>query len=525
MMGGAVGVESEPGKGSTFWFTARLGRSPRRRRALLAGPELRGRRVLVIDDNTGARDLLSSQLRRFGFDVQDLASGLAAVDEVVDAAGAARPYEIVFLDWRMPGCDGVETARRIRALGLKPAPHLIMVTAFDREHLLRHIPDLGVDEALVKPVTASTLLDTATRVLAGVGERNWIPADTTAPTGHPGLGGTRVLLVEDHELNREVATELLAAVGVEVEPAANGRIAIEKLATGHFDAVLMDMQMPVMDGLAATREIRADPRHARLPIIAMTANAMASDREQCLAAGMNDHVPKPIEPEELWQKLAAALGRQSRAISPPPAASAESQPLTGPVAGLDIEQGLRRVGGSHALYLTVLRKFAAGHRGAAVQVSDALAAGDRRTAERLAHSLKGVAATLGAEAVKADAAAIESALHGDAAQETVDHLVAHLAASLGGLITRLERRLPAEPGVAPTPNYDHAEFAAVRAALEQLLVESRFEAGGLLERHRALLHAGLGEHYAALAAAVQAFDYEAATRALQDAATGVPPPP
>ncbi len=525
MMGGRVGVESELGAGSTFWFTARLGRSLRRKRELVPQPDLRGRRVLVVDDNASARTVLRAQLERMSFATTEVESGLAAVEEVTRAALAGAPYEIVFLDWNMPQLDGVETARRLRGANGGESLRIVMVTAFDRDHLLQQLLDVGVEEALVKPVTASTLFDTALRVLGG----------GTAPTAHAGpaaseerfaaLRGRHVLLVEDNELHREVATELLRSVGIVVDQAEDGSVALQRIQDATYDAVLMDMQMPVMDGLTAARQIRCDPRHASLPILAMTANAMQGDREQCLAAGMNDHIPKPIVPTELWTKLLDAIGqspsedRRVRASRRMPVTTPPGL-LGGPLDGLDIEQGLRRVGGSSAVYLSVLRKFVASHRGAAVQIADAIGNGDLKAAERLAHSLKGVAATLGADALKDDAAVIENALRGGVAAATeLEPAITRLAATLGGLVLRLERRLPAESreSPAPPPPVDRRELEAVCAALARLLAEGHFEAGALLERHRPLLQAGLGEHFAPLVFAMQAFDYDLANHLLWEA--------
>jgi two-component system sensor histidine kinase/response regulator len=534
IMGGEVGVESELGAGSTFWFTVRLGRSPRRKRELVPRPDLRGRRVLVVDDNASARTVLSAQLGRMSFTTTEVASGHAAITEVSRAAAAGVPYEIVFLDGQMPDLGGVETARLLRSASGGTSLRIIMVTAFDRENLLRQLADVGIEDALVKPVSASTLFDTAIRVLGGEREPVHEAPSVAGLERFSALRGRSVLLVEDNDLNREVATELLTAVGLEVDQAKDGSVALQRVASRVYDAVLMDMQMPVMDGLTAAREIRRDPRNATLPILAMTANAMQGDREQCLAAGMNDHIPKPIDPADLWSKLCNAIAPSARTGSQPTAPRRSSAPvppelgpLGGSVDGLEIEQGLRRVGGSTAVYLSVLRKFVAGHRGAAAQIAEALANGDLESAERLAHSLKGVAATLGADALKVDAAVIEGALRDGAQGADVDPDLTRLASTLGSLVSQLERRLPAESGAtsAPPATVDRRELDAVCSALAQLLADGRFEAGALLERHRALLEAGLGNRFAPLASAMQSFDYELASRRLHDAGIVAPGAP
>ncbi len=316
LMGGEVGVESQVGKGSTFWFTARLRKSAAVARKRVLAPELRGRRVLVVDDNEAARRLLDDLLSGMHLTVDQVASGAEAVDEVGRAAKTGHPYEIVFLDWRMPGMDGIQTAHAIRALGLERPPHLIMVTAYAREEVMQEAEQAGLEEFLLKPVTASTLFDSVGRVLGGAGESHPPqPSGQTSGAQLSQLRGARVLLVEDNELNQEVALGLLAEGGLLVDVADNGQKAVEMVQQRPYELVLMDMQMPVMDGVTATREIRKLKRYQSLPIVAMTANAMQQDRDRCVEAGMNDHLAKPVEPEELYRLLFKYLGGRAQAVS------------------------------------------------------------------------------------------------------------------------------------------------------------------------------------------------------------------
>ena len=304
LMGGAVGVASEPGKGSTFWFTARLGTGGAPARASVLRSDLQGRRVLIIDDNPPARAVISNLLVAMGFVVDEAAAGEEGIAMVRQADEAGRPYEIAFVDWQMPILDGIETCKRIIKMpDLSTAPHFVLVTAYGRDEVMKQAEQSGIETVLIKPVTSSTLFDTSVAVLQP-SERPLDIAPSAAVVDVARTQGALVLLVEDNEINQEVAFGQLEDAKVQVDLAENGEIAVRMVQAKKYDLVLMDMQMPVMDGLEATRTIRLDPRFEDLPIIAMTANAMAADRDRCLEAGMNDHIAKPIEPEELFRVLA-----------------------------------------------------------------------------------------------------------------------------------------------------------------------------------------------------------------------------
>jgi two-component system sensor histidine kinase/response regulator len=266
--------------------------------------DLQGRRVLIIDDNPPARAVISNLLVAMGFVVDEAAAGEEGIAMVRQADEAGRPYEIAFVDWQMPILDGIETCKRIIKMpDLSTAPHFVLVTAYGRDEVMKQAEQSGIETVLIKPVTSSTLFDTSVAVLQP-SERPLDIAPSAAVVDVARTQGALVLLVEDNEINQEVAFGQLEDAKVQVDLAENGEIAVRMVQAKKYDLVLMDMQMPVMDGLEATRTIRLDPRFEDLPIIAMTANAMAADRDRCLEAGMNDHIAKPIEPEELFRVLA-----------------------------------------------------------------------------------------------------------------------------------------------------------------------------------------------------------------------------
>jgi PAS domain S-box-containing protein len=553
LMGGEVGVHSELGRGSTFWFTARLALDERRAPPIAPAVDLRGRRALVVDDNAHAATVLGQMLEHMSLQVRIVHSGAQAIAAAEQAAGAGQPFDFAMLDWRMPGLDGLETAAAIRALDLAAPPQIVVVTAYGRDEVLRGAQEAGIEHLLVKPVSASVLLDTMMR--AGHVSQPHAPALPLTPERRGrgaaldalrGMRGARVLLVEDNDLNQQVASELLRDAGFVVDIADNGRVALDMVqaqpAQPAYDVVLMDMQMPVMDGVTATRTLRADPRHDAMPILAMTANAMQVDRQRCMDAGMQDYISKPIEPDALWQALARWLkprpgAAASPAAAPPPAPAAAEAPGPGlsPVDGLDMQAGLRRALGRASLYRQLLTKFLRGQRGVPEAIDQALQAGDALTAERLAHTLKGVAGTIGATPLQQVAAELELAVRMQAPPERINASLAEMGARLDALVAALLPQLEpalattgpsAAPNVAPSaapgavPNMAPgavpfaAQHAQVLQRLAELLAQDDPEAAELLAAQEPLLRQQLGPRYEAVAAAIAAYDFEAAAAAL-----------
>ncbi len=417
LMGGEIGVESEPGKGSTFYFNAVLKRakSKLQRKRQVIPTDLQGIRVLVVDDNATSRDILIDYLDSFGFQSDEVASGEEAIQQLQDAS-KDDPYQLVLMDWQMSGMNGIEASERILHSELLTCkPSIIMVSAYGREDLFEQAQAVGINGYLVKPVNQSMLFDTIMfafdRATEGLSVSNRVGDVAVASKA---LRGAHLLLVEDNAINQQVAQELLLKAGITVTIANNGKEAVELVARDSFDGVLMDLQMPVMDGFEATRIIRQDERFKELPIIAMTANAMAGDRERCLEVGMNDHVAKPIELNELYDALALWVKASHSASKPARAAGGQRtvpDDLEIPeLSGIDVEAGLNRVAGNKRLYRSILLQFRDSAVNTVSELKIALDGGDIKTAMRSAHTLKGVGGNIGAVGLQKVAGVLESAL-------------------------------------------------------------------------------------------------------------------
>jgi len=434
MMGGELWVESELGRGSEFFFTAvfGLGRhvpAPRLHPAV-DGESLR---ILIVDDSPIARLILHGLVTGLGYEATMLASAREAFGELERA-----PYDLVLLDWRLPDEDGFEAARRIRhAPGPHAVPRIIMVTAYGDEEVARRVEEEALDGYLTKPVSPSSLLDAITHAFGEKAPSRLLsPRQATSPEQLARLKGAKVLLVEDNDFNQQVATELLSLMGMEVSLAVDGRQAIEKVHGGAFDVVLMDLQMPVMDGYEATRQLRAEARFADLPILAMTAHAMLPERERCLALGMNDYITKPINPDELFSTLAGWLRRSDGCRTPQQ--PEETVPVHAPV-GLSWEAGLASFSGNAELHDKMLRRFLELKPDAAGEIKAALAEGDAEAAARLAHSMIAVAGTIGALELAGLSRELQNAIPAGP-PEAVAPLLARFEESLARVIDELRAR-------------------------------------------------------------------------------------
>ncbi len=464
LMGGQIWIESEAGVGSTFLFTVWLGVGTGSARIL---PEqLPGLKVLVVDDNSAAREILADVLMGVTDNVDVVSSGAEAV-AAVRQHDATAPYDLVFMDWKMPGMDGLQATRQIKNdSSLRKQPCFVMVTAFGREEVREESEQLGIDAFLVKPVNRSMIVDTLVTLFAPSSAEL---AHASAEDRHAGrLRGARILLVEDNEINQQIAVELLEGIGAKLTVAANGREALALLKENPtaYDMVLMDLQMPVMGGYEATAKIRGELALTDLPIIAMTAHATLEEKQKCLEAGMNDHISKPIDPVGLFE----TVGRfyQPTAATAPPEPIQSSLPNDfPPIAGLDAKDGLKRVAGNRTLYQKLLRQFADQQADSAAEITDALANSDTALAERVAHTIKGVAGNIGATAVHTAAGTLEKLIRDQAPAAEIAAAIHALSAALDPLLAALHETFPA-PVVEQPIDVAAADPAQSREAAKQL---------------------------------------------------------
>jgi PAS domain S-box-containing protein len=490
LMGGQIWLNSEPGVGTTFTFTVWLGVGQEKGSAKVVPERLGKLRALIVDDNAAAREIIDDLLTGVVSQRDAVASAPDAL-AAVKQADADAPYDVVFMDWRMPGMDGLQAARALKSdVALKHPPAIIMVTAFGRDEVREEAERLHLDGFLVKPVTRSMLVDALVGAFADAADQAAAVASATAEGVN--LTGLQVLLVEDNDINQQIAVELLEGVGVKVDVANNGREAVDRLFGGPtpppYDVVLMDLQMPVMDGHQATAKIRSDARFKELPLYAMTAHATLEERDLCLANGMNGHIAKPIDPALLFDTLSKVACSAQGAVAAGTSATAETAvaaPDLPQVDGLDSADGLRRVGGNNKLYAKLLRQFASQQADAVGQIRAALAVRDTESATRLAHTLKGVAGSLGAGPVLTAAAAVEKLLRDGC---PADAALEQLAGVLDPLLARLRAALAlGATATAAAPAVPPAQTRAVAVQLAKLFAEFDTNAVTFTEENQASL--------------------------------------
>ncbi len=457
LMGGEIHAESDPGNGSTFWFELPFERqAAEHEKTHRLSVDLRGLRALVTDDNAMSRDILSDTMLSFGFKVGTAADGEEALAQLHAAKDEGRPYDVVLMDWKMPGMDGLETSRQIRTTAEFWDLPIVMVTAFGRENEREHSVAVEIDAFLTKPVQQSVLFDTLMQVFEQArGEAGAPRAMVTKQSVRPvGLHGAHLLLAEDNVINQEVAVGILSAEGIRVDVANNGLEAVDMVGRQGYDAVLMDMQMPEMDGYEAARRIREDDTLTDLPIIAMTAHAMEGDRDKCLDAGMDDYVTKPIDPKQLFHVLSkwvsVAAEPQEGTASQPQVETTSAEPPS--LDGFDVADALDRLRGNERLYRKLLGDLAGKHGRDCEHIQEAVKAGDLMSAKNIAHTLKGIAGNLSAREVHPAAAAVESALTSTAEGVTgvdLEDCLANLDTALNRALETIRSTLPESSEGAP----------------------------------------------------------------------------
>jgi len=447
LMGGDLDVQSTPGVGSCFFFTLPFELQQVPTPSVPLNHEgLHGRRMLVVDDNAAARELLADMARALGMRPDTAADGTQALHKLTRADAGDAPYDILLLDWKMPGMSGADCARRIAELN-RPARRrpvaVLMPTASSRDEAVRRIDEQGLSIAalLTKPATSSTLFDSCCKALglSSTATTRTERRKGTLMAYQSKLKGARVLLVEDNEINREVALELLSTEGLIVETAGDGREAVEILGIRPFDAVLMDCQMPVMDGFDATRALRARPELRDLPVIAMTASAMVGDRERALAAGMNDHIAKPIDIDGMFATLARWIGGRRDSTSSRVGARMDDDSRDWhSLPGVDAMTALSQLRGNEAIFTRMLRRFLEAYRDFAARFVSAWTGDDADAAKRMAHDLQSIAGTLGMHTLRQRAQALEQAC-GAGDDDRVEARLKDLSVVIGPIVDGVER--------------------------------------------------------------------------------------
>lgn len=530
LMGGTIGVESEHGCGSRFWVELPFGLSRIPPQSAAPVETLKDMRVLIVDDSPESRDILATLFTELGTRPTTVDSGDACLAAVFRADRSNDPFSLLIIDWKMPGMDGIATALRLQSLGLSHRPQFVMVTAYGDQLPQEESARAGISKILAKPVTPSILHDALLELLSWSQDRNrpLNPDDLASELQR--RAGAHILLVEDNAINQDVTAQLLEEAGMQVSVAENGQQAVDMVTAAAYDLVLMDVQMPVMNGLQATEAIRRLPGCRDLPILAMTANAFVEDRENCLRAGMNDHVAKPVEPDQLHASLVRWLSPDSRHPSAGDDGKERAETQLAPedrrlstalasVDGLDASGIMRSLKGDVQRYGRLLRQFIHNHADDGALLFIQAAGNDLEAMRQIAHSLKGVAALLGAYRVESLARDLEDGIRTAADREALQARLDALAGELQKMMTELRHALGEEATEAVTTGamvVDWAELQAVVQRLEALLADNDTRAVSVMEQSGDLLRAALGDTGRKLDRQIQNYDYGDALITLQE---------
>jgi signal transduction histidine kinase/CheY-like chemotaxis protein len=534
IMGGTISVESTLGKGSTFRVEVPMDLQIKKHvRALPVSLDPEKLRVLIVDDNSTSLEILTDIMRGLKFSqIDSLNDPVEALALFESRQESGTPFDLLLIDWRMPELDGVELIKRMQsACGTSKKPATFLVSAFGREDVLNATDNIELAGFLSKPINVSVLIDAVIEHFA----TGYLPKTQPKIVGaddaslHKSLAGLRVLLVEDNTINQQVAAGILEEVGTHTEVAENGKIAVDRMAKNPdgVDVILMDLQMPVMDGYEAARQILALPKAKHIPIIAMTAHAMDEERDSCLAAGMVDHVSKPIDAKMLFETLSRWSPDRPGAPShaDPTNSSAKASPemqtadLPDKADGFNFARAKERLGLDDVFFLKLLRDFNAKYADFQSNMTKSLAAGDVKTASRLAHTVAGLAGTIGAEALQQAARDFEIAIDKNGLEDIDTNAIFSAHIQVKQTLDKLTA-IPAETP-KPLPASADAEIDLVR--LETLLTKldvafasKRISARNQLGDLENLLKGQARVKFKALSKAAEKLDFEGARAILKD---------
>ncbi|UAA38880.1 response regulator [Paraneptunicella aestuarii] len=488
LMGGQIWVDSQLGKGSRFTFTVNLNMVEASKPEIQAQQKkvISKLKALVVDDIAISRKVMCDCLSSLDIRATTASNGRLAIEEVLRADKENDPYDVVLMDWQMPEMDGISASIEISQQVQGPMPHILMVSAYDRDEAMGLAVNTSISHFLEKPVTRSTLVDTLYSLM-----RNEVLIDDTISNQFsvPNLQTARILLAEDNDINQQVAIEFISDTGAYVEVVHNGQEAIDMARQHKFDLILMDIQMPVMDGLTASRGIRRFAEN--LPIVAMTAHAMEGDREKSLQAGMNDHITKPIDPQELYQILAkwCPVSEESSFVTRKQVGHAqvkEENRLDSAYEALKAlnvlkaEEAIARFQGRVSMYMDLVFDFVKGNRETVQEMRSCLSTRNEDTLFRIAHSLKSSSAYIGAVAIKEKAESLERAIKDKVAYEDMLH---ELCSEVKSLIDALEQLVKSEQVNElgnPKENSEHASLLGLLRQIHPLLRASDFESERLI---------------------------------------------